>query len=62
MELAGSGVPTLPLRPLSEEPGQSGPPQTAVAAGSWVHAIICMAECWGTGSRVSLAGETDKSF
>lgn len=51
------GVPTLPLRPLGA--GQSWPPQKA---GSRVHAIICMAEGWGTGSRVSPAGETDRSF
>lgn len=48
MELAGLGVHTLPLRPLGAQ--QSWPPQKA---GSRVHAIICMAEGWGTGSRVS---------
>lgn len=52
-----TGVPTLPLRPLRA--WQSWPPPKA---GSRVHAIICMADGWGTGSHVSPAGETDGRF
>lgn len=40
--VGGIGRPTLPLRPLLE-PGRAGLLK-AVAAGSRVHAIICMAE------------------